>query len=176
MSDLLLSFLRALVYILPAYIANATPVITRGGPPLDFGKKFVDGKRIFGDNKTICGFFGGLTLGTLTGLVLPLIFPLVSLDEILVSDALLLAFLLSLGTHTGDLLGSFIKRRLNLKPGSTLPLMDQLGFAVFALLFSYPFYPLLSSFELMVCLLFTLLIHPLSNTIAYLAGLKNVPW
>lgn len=176
MSDLVFSFFRALAYILPAYIANSAPVLTRGGPPLDFGRKFIDGRRIFGDNKTICGLLGGLTFGTLTGFILPILFPLVGLKKISVLDAISLALLLSIGTHIGDLLGSFIKRRLNLNPGAALPVMDQLGFIIFALLISYPLYPLLNSLELAICLLFTLLIHPLSNAIAYSVGLKDVPW
>ncbi len=176
MDEIVLNILRALVYILPAYIANSTPVIVGGGLPLDFGKNFIDGKRIFGDNKTIWGFFGGILLGTLTGILLPVIFPLVGLGEISIVDALLLAFLLSIGAHAGDLLGSFIKRRLNLKPGAPFPVMDQIGFVLLALLFAWPIFPLISYLEIMICIFITLVVHPASNLIAYLLGLKNEPW
>jgi len=168
--------LRALAYILPAYIANSSPVIIGGGPPLDLGKNFIDGKRIFGDNKTIRGFVGGVALGTITGLILPYVFPYLDMGHIKIYDALILAFLLSIGTHAGDLSGSFIKRRLNLKPGAPAPILDQAGFILFALLFAYPFMPLITIMEAIIAILITLLIHPLSNIFAYLAGLKDKPW
>ena len=38
----------AIWFILPAYFANAAPVVLGGGPPLDMGKKFLDGRRILG--------------------------------------------------------------------------------------------------------------------------------
>ncbi|HIH72167.1 MAG TPA: CDP-archaeol synthase, partial [Thermococcaceae archaeon] len=61
--------LEALWYILPAYFANASPVIFKGKTPMDFGKSFVDGKRILGDGKTWRGFFGGLFTGILIGVI-----------------------------------------------------------------------------------------------------------
>ena len=171
-----LTILRPLIYVLPAYIANCTPVFVGGGPPLDFGRNFIDGKRIFGDNKTIRGLIGGIFLGTLIGFILPLLFPLVHLPTLTFSDALLLALLLSLGTHAGDLFGSFIKRRLNMKPGAPAPILDQLGFLIFALAFALPFFPYLTLMEIIVVVVITLIIHPLSNLIAYILKLKDKPW
>lgn len=162
-------FWCAIIYILPAYVANASPTVLGGGPPIDMGRNFFDGKRIFGDNKTIRGLIAGILCGTLTGLIIPL-FASISLY-----DSLLRAFLLSVGTHIGDLFGSFIKRRLNLPPGASAPVLDQLGFLVFALLITLPFYPL----ELMaiIFLVFlTLILHPLTNLIAYLLKLKDKPY
>ena len=57
---------------LPAWIANATPVIFGGGRPIDGGRFMRDGHRILGDGKTIRGFivgvfFGILTVGALAG-------------------------------------------------------------------------------------------------------------
>ncbi|MGA2876843.1 MAG: CDP-archaeol synthase, partial [Nitrososphaerales archaeon] len=57
----------ALKFIFPAYCANATPVLAGGGIKMDFGKNFMDGKRIFGNNKTFRGFFFGLAIGILVG-------------------------------------------------------------------------------------------------------------
>src|SRR4030042_473156 len=39
---------NALLFIFPAYCANAIPVIAGGGLPIDFGKKLGDGQPIFG--------------------------------------------------------------------------------------------------------------------------------
>ena len=52
-----LSLISAFWYILPAYLANATPVLLGGGKPLDLGLKWLDGERLFGDHKTFRGFF-----------------------------------------------------------------------------------------------------------------------
>lgn len=174
--NLIMSILRSLAYILPAYLANSSPVIIGGGPPLDKGKNFFDGRRIFGDNKTIRGFLGGILIGTLSGLLIPHIFPNLGFHKLTYLDCIILAFLLSLGAHIGDLLGSFIKRRLNLKPGAPAPLLDQAGFIVFALLLAYPYYPLITMSEIVIILMITLIVHPASNIVAYLLGLKDKPW
>ncbi|MEM2192310.1 MAG: CDP-archaeol synthase [Candidatus Hadarchaeales archaeon] len=59
----------AVWFILPAYVANATPVVLGGGRPIDGGRKFIDGRPIFGPGKTIRGFIAGLIAGSLVGLV-----------------------------------------------------------------------------------------------------------
>ncbi|MEM3816256.1 MAG: CDP-2,3-bis-(O-geranylgeranyl)-sn-glycerol synthase, partial [Candidatus Bathyarchaeia archaeon] len=123
---------NALYYIFPAYCANASPVLFGGGKPIDFGRKFIDGKPIFGPHKTYRGFIFGLLVGTLVGYVQEFIAPTYGLP----AGSVLRGFSLSLGALTGDLIGSFIKRRLNLKPGAPLPVIDQLSFVIFALLFS----------------------------------------
>ena len=61
--------IEALKFIFPAYCANGAPVLAGGGLPMDFGKNFLDGKRILGKNKTFRGFFFGLLIGGLVGLV-----------------------------------------------------------------------------------------------------------
>jgi len=38
-----------IIFILPAYFANSSPVILGGGAPIDLGRKAWDKKRIFGD-------------------------------------------------------------------------------------------------------------------------------
>jgi CDP-diglyceride synthetase len=45
---LLETFLLAFWFILPAYAANASPVVFGGGKPIDGGRKFFDGRPIFG--------------------------------------------------------------------------------------------------------------------------------
>ena len=58
---------QALYFILPAYCANAIPVLFGGGLPIDFGRNFIDGKPLFGAHKTFRGFLSGLLVGTLVG-------------------------------------------------------------------------------------------------------------
>ncbi len=55
--------------MLPAYIPNNAAALFGGGTPIDFGRKFSDGKRVLGDGKTYKGFI----LGSLCGLVVGLL-------------------------------------------------------------------------------------------------------
>lgn len=155
----------ALLFIFPAYCANAAPVIFGGGFPIDGGKTFLDGKPIFGSHKTLRGFSSGLVVGTLVGFVQGTLF----------QHNLLLGFALSVGALAGDLLGSFCKRRLDLPPGSTLPIVDQLDFILGALLFSLPFSPPSLPMVLIIVII-TPPIHLLTNFLAYLLGVKKRLW
>jgi len=157
----------AIIFIFPAYCANAAPVIAGGGLPIDLGRKFTDGKPIFGKNKTFRGLFVGLLVGTGVGLLESEIFNL----------PLMFGFLLSLGALFGDLTGAFLKRRLGIAPGNLLPIVDQVDFVVCALIFSLLLSPSLLTWELALTVLFiTPPIHLLTNFAAFKLGLKSNPW
>jgi CDP-2,3-bis-(O-geranylgeranyl)-sn-glycerol synthase len=159
--------IQALLFIFPAYCANAVPVIAGGGKPLDFDKKFIDGRPIFGKNKTFRGFLAGLTIGTLIGF----------LESYVFGYPVFLGFLLSLGALCGDLCGAFLKRRIGFAPGDLLPVVDQVDFVVGAILFSLPLSSQFMSWELVVTVLFvTPPLHLLTNFAAYKIGLKKNPW
>ena len=49
----------ALLFIVPAYIANAGMVLVGGGKPIDWGKMFFDGRPILGPGKTWNGLIKG---------------------------------------------------------------------------------------------------------------------
>ncbi|MFH0818351.1 MAG: CDP-archaeol synthase, partial [Candidatus Micrarchaeota archaeon] len=74
--------LKLIILISPAYVANASPVILGGGPPIDFGKNFYDKKRILGDGKTWRGFFMGVFSGTLVGVLLSFAFPWLKFEAV----------------------------------------------------------------------------------------------
>jgi len=159
--------IEALKFIFPAYCANAVPVITGGGLPLDFGKKFLDGKPIFGKNKTFRGFFSGLAVGTAVGFV----------ESVFFDYPLAFGLLLSLGALFGDLTAAFAKRRLGLSPGDLLPVVDQVNFVIGAILFSLPICLHTLSWELLAAVLIvTPPLHLLTNFVAYKLGLKSNPW
>lgn len=162
---------NALYYIFPAYCANAAPVIFGGGHPIDNGKKFLDGKPIFGPNKTVRGFIAGITIGTLIGWAQEALAPNVGLEK----GSLILGLALSLGAVTGDLIGSFVKRRLDLKPGAAFPISDQIDFVLVALFFSLFVEPP-TVFYAMIIVVLTLPIHLSANIIAYLLHMKKSPW
>ncbi|WXG40634.1 MAG: CDP-2,3-bis-(O-geranylgeranyl)-sn-glycerol synthase [Candidatus Freyarchaeum deiterrae] len=84
-------------------------------------------------------------------------------------------FLLSFGALIGDLIGSFIKRRLNLERGRPAPPLDQLDFIIGALLFSFiDFIPPIEIIIVLVVL--TPIIHLAANIIGYKLRLKKEPW
>ncbi|MGI0133372.1 MAG: CDP-2,3-bis-(O-geranylgeranyl)-sn-glycerol synthase [Candidatus Micrarchaeaceae archaeon] len=154
-----------LIYIFPAYAANGAPVVFGGRAPLDFGRKFM-GKRIFGDHKTIKGSVSSLMAGILVGLVLYPFMPYM----------LPIAILLSIGTNFGDLLGSFIKRRLGYPYGKSLFIMDQYGFYIFAILFALPLGHLPTLYGLAFITVVTGVLHLFTNMAAHRLRLKAVPW
>ncbi len=162
-----MDLLYPLWYVLPAYFANSSPVIVskiktlkKINFPIDLKTKFFDGRRLLGDGKTFVGFVIGVIVGTIVGLI---------------QGNLLLGFTLSLGTMVGDSVGSFIKRRLNIKRGVNSPLIDDLFFLIFALLFAWQVSPLdfLSVVELVII---TPVLHRLTNMLAHYLKLKEVPW
>ncbi len=168
MNELLQILGSALWFILPAYVANATPVVLGGGRPIDAGKKFIDGRPIFGAGKTVQGFIAGLAAGTFVGL-----FQGIAAGTL--SHYLALGFLLALGALLGDLLGSFIKRRLGIKRGDAALGLDQLSFVVLALLAASPL--TLPSWEIVLTIIIiTLPIHLATNFGGYKLGLKSRPY
>lgn len=164
--DMLLELVwESLVYILPAYSANAVPVIFGGGQPLDFGKTFRDNQPILGAHKTFRGLFAGLIIGTLVGVG----------EKFAFNYNPLLGFVLSLGALIGDLTGAFIKRRLGLAPGAFTPVIDQIDFVLGALLFSLLVTPPTLAMTLVILVL-TIPIHLSTNLLAYLLNVKKRPW
>lgn len=157
---------EALLYIFPAYSANAVPVVFGKGQPLDFGRTFKDGRPVFGSHKTVRGFIAGLIIGSLVGWGESFIFQ---------SYNPFLGIFLSIGALTGDLAGAFLKRRIGLSPGSFFPLVDQIDFVIGALLFSFLLEPPTISMILII-LAFTIPIHLLTNLLAYLLHAKSKPW
>lgn len=173
MSTIVVSIGYALWFMFPAYCANAVPVIMGGGYSLDGGRVFLDRKPIFGSHKTIRGFLSGLFVGTMVGILQTILFNTFLFEySIQLQYNVLLGFMLSLGALVGDLLESFIKRRLDLPPGSSLPVADQLDFVVGALLFSVPVSPppILS---VIIIIVITIPIHFLTNVFAAFLNLKR---
>ena len=167
--DIATLIVEALKFIFPAYCANAVPVLAGGGHPMDFGKNFVDGKPVFGKNKTFRGFFFGLAIGIFVGVVESLVFSYPFPLNVLFS------VLSPLGALCGDLAGAFLKRRLGIAPGDLLPIIDQIDFVVGALLFSLPL--AIMYWELAVAvIIITPPIHLLTNFLAYKLKLKKNPW
>jgi hypothetical protein len=84
----------------------------RGAAPLDFGRRWHDGERLFGAHKTWRGLASAMAGTALVGWLAG------------VTPGLGAAF--GALAMAGDLLSSFVKRRLRLRPGQDVPGLDQL--------------------------------------------------
>jgi CDP-archaeol synthase len=99
-------------------VANGAPVVAkrlfgnRLSYALDGGARFIDGRALFGTSKTVRGLL--LSIGATTAAS-----PLFGLD-------FTTGFLVGLGAMAGDLLSSFTKRRLGMKPSSRATGLDQI--------------------------------------------------
>ncbi|MBI5635377.1 CDP-2,3-bis-(O-geranylgeranyl)-sn-glycerol synthase [Candidatus Micrarchaeota archaeon] len=168
-----MDFLELLLFILPAYFSNSTPVVLGGGKPLDLGKTLWDGRRVFGASKTIRGLLSALVVGTFVSIPLslfPQFLPGFSLEQ-----KITVAFLVSLGAMIGDLIGSFSKRRLGFGEGESFIVTDQLLFLAVALLLSST-YVKIGLYDIVALVVVTFVLHVLFNQIAHRLGLKKVPW
>ena len=110
----LLAIVRGLVLV---FVANGAPVLAHrilGGWaafPLDFRARFIDGAPLLGPSKTIRGVFISIIATSLAAPLLGLGWPVGALA--------------AAAAMAGDLLSSFIKRRLKLPPQSMAPGLDQ---------------------------------------------------
>lgn len=170
--------IKAVWLMLPAYIANPTAVVFGGGTPIDFGKNWLDGRRIFGDGKTFRGLAGGAACGIVVGLLQRLVSPA---GEIIVIPSISAVIALSSGALLGDIVKSFFKRRFGFERGAKLPLVDQLDFVAGAWILAYIVDPQwftenFTFWIIITVLLLTPILHRLTNIIGYHIKVKKEPW
>ena len=104
-------------------------VLSKLKVPMDFKKNFVDKRRIFGDNKTWKGFIGYIFFNIIFSILFGLLWKITKLEGYnffyinhpnTVLYNILIGFLLGLFYALFELPNSFIKRRLDIKPGKTI--------------------------------------------------------
>jgi CDP-diglyceride synthetase len=107
-------------------VANGTPIflkrllVDRWGAPIDFGLVLQDGQPLFGRSKTIRGVLLATACSAFAAMIIGL--------------PARLGALIGVAAMAGDLLSSFIKRRLKLAPSSQAPGLDQVPEALLPLL------------------------------------------
>lgn len=215
-SDWIAILLFSLLFIFPAYISNAGMVLVGGGKPIDGGRNWRDGRRIFGDHKTWNGLIKGpLFLGIPISIAVAFLFlifwpSIADYQRGSAKEGLFMLYedisyykyyfiggtfpagfisliirivLCAYGAAIGDLIGSFLKRRFNLESGAPAPIIDQLDFAFFAIILtSIPaiFMPELFRIPDIHIIIFLMILTPsvsvIANTVAFILGLKDVPW
>ena len=174
--------LQCLYFMLPAVFANMAPVIVKNrfnnlAIPLDFNKK-INNKPIFGKHKT----FRGLVFGVIFAIIIIFIQYVLYSNDILVdlviidySNWLLLGVLAGLGTIFGDLMGSFVKRRLNYEPGKPFIPFDQIDAVVGTLIFIYPLVRL-SLNRIIIIFVLSFVLHVTISRLAYILKVRKEKW
>lgn len=186
---------QALWFILPAYIANGSAVLVGGGKPIDFGKTWKDGRRILGDGKTWRGLLSGAFLGMTGGFGLSIVaiyannsdFKFLGLSDF-GKFPLMIPIIGSIcfGALFGDIIESFLKRRVGKERGQDWIPFDQLDFIVGALLLSfvmagviqiftsYWFFDGFTVWHIFVLLVVTPFIHVFANFVHRKTKARNV--
>ena len=109
-----ITFFELLLLII---IANGAPILIRVllrdrfDRAVDFGQKMPDGKHVFGTSKTWRGIFAALISTAIVAALL--------------GHPVEIGILVALYAVTGDLVSSFIKRRMAMEPSSMAPVIDQ---------------------------------------------------
>ena len=167
--------------MLPAYFANMAPVMVKKinllAFPIDFNRQ-ISNKPILGKNKTFRGLIFGVIFAIIVAYLQFLLYNVGlfrNISFIDYSNWALFGFLIGFGALTGDLIKSFFKRRIGLKPGTEFVPFDQTDFVVGALVFIMPiFYLTLKIF--IVSLLLSFVLHIIVNHLAFYLKIRNEKW
>ncbi len=187
--EILIIISEAVWIIFPAYIANSSAVIFGHGQPVDLGGKYHDGRPIFGDGKTWFGLLGGSLAGIAFGfgqiVCVGFRYPIHHWGYGPAPNAYLIAILIPVGALLGDILGSFIKRRLGKARGEHMRFLDIydliIGVFILLLIFELPwfYHTFLDGIRvigLVFILVLTPILHRLTNLIGFKLGKKKEPW
>lgn len=175
-----MDFVALVLLVLPAWFANSIPVVFGGGASIDGGRLAWDNRPWLGRGKTWKGALSGVVVGVAAGAIIAALFGAYYLENASIEAKLLVAGGLSVGAITGDLLGSFFKRRMGTPSGQPSVVLDQLLFLVTALLFAEALQPGLLGYVGVEGFVFlavlTFVLHAVFNVIAHRLKLKKVPW
>lgn len=156
--------LHLLLFIL---VANGVPILVRNvmgqymAYPVDMGREFFDARPILGASKTWRGiFFSMLITALVAGIT---------------GYGLLVGVQVALLAMLGDMLSSFIKRRLDMRSSSRAPFLDQVPESLL------PAYCMMSVFalqwrELVILVLAFIMLELLLSKIMYKLGVRRTPY
>jgi CDP-2,3-bis-(O-geranylgeranyl)-sn-glycerol synthase len=153
----------------PAAAANMAPVFAENIPilktPVDFNATF-NGVRILGDHKTWRGILFGLLAAA----------AIAALQNYLIGSnrlhPIVFGTLIGGGALAGDLIKSFIKRRLGIPPGESFLIADQIDWVLGALIVSSFLYRW-SFLSILIILVFWGILHILTNLVGYWLGIRE---
>ncbi|MBX3639375.1 MAG: CDP-archaeol synthase [Nitrosomonas sp.] len=148
-------------------VANGSPILLRYfmrdtfSYPMDCGYCFVDNKRLLGNAKTWRGLMGSLLI--------------TSLSALMIGYDLETGLLVASGAMGGDILSSFLKRRLGIHSSARAPLLDQIPESL------VPALLLMQTFQLSVAAVATLvlvffLLDVTLSRLLYQLGIRKKPY
>lgn len=163
---------RAVLFFLPAGIANMAPVLAARMPvlkqwnaPIDGGTEY-RGSRLFGANKTWRGLISGVVIASLVGAVI---------HRFALYDVPVWIYtLMGAGALMGDAIESFFKRQAGVKPGQSWFPFDQTDYIIGGLLTTLPF-GYIDGLQVAVILVIYFGLHLLLSYVAFLIGFKERP-
>ncbi len=166
-----------LLYLyLPAFVANAVPVLIRWVPGFTQWNTPLD-KKLFGAHKTYRGLIMGMLFAVLTGAIQfyvdqSALFTRFHALHPTLPRALLMGGLLGMGALGGDLVKSFCKRKIGIAPGKPWLPGDGVDYIIGAMIVLSPvFLPSLKG--ILFLLIAAPLLSLLANTTSYLLGWKE---
>ena len=181
MAEFIMFLLKCFYLMLPAYFANMAPVMVKKINlfvfPIDFNRK-INNNPILGKNKTFRGLIFGIVFAIIITYLQFLLYKIEffkNISFINYQNWLLFGLLIGLGALTGDLVKSFFKRRLGLKPGAKFVPFDQTDFVVGALVFIVPIFNLTLKI-FVTSLLLSFILHIIVNHIAFYLRIRNEKW
>lgn len=173
--------LQCFYFMMPAYFANMAPVIFKRINflkfPMDFNKK-IKNKPILGKNKTFRGIFFGVVFAIIIAYLQFFLYNNNIFADILLVDYsnwLLIGILMGFGAIFGDLVESFVKRRLNYNPGKSFVPWDQIDFVIGALIFIYPLVRIGLN-KIIIILVISFVLHIIVNHSAFYIGMRKEKW
>jgi len=175
------NLLQIFIIFTPAFVANAVPVVAKNIPYIRQFSRPIQ-TEWFGKNKTVRGLITGVLGGMFTGLVLfglrgvfVSVLPVYSDYFNLYSSwsgAIFFGIWLGFGALIGDMVKSFFKRRIGIKPGAMFQPWDGIDYMLGAIIFMFPWYNG-GLIEYIFLLIIWPLLSLLMNSCAYRIGWKE---
>lgn len=173
---------KSLYTTLPGFIANWTPFLMRNvnflNYPLDFGLT-INGKPALGKNKTFRGLFFGVLNSMIAMYIIYLIEKHTKVKTTLIDfshvNVYAIGFFMGLGVIFGDMVKSFIKRRVGILPGNSFFPWDQLdavlgGLSLGRIVWAY-------SWQYAICIILSsFILHILIRHSLYYLKVTNSKW
>jgi CDP-2,3-bis-(O-geranylgeranyl)-sn-glycerol synthase len=173
--------IEVIYFLLPVYVSNMASVASAKIPiwnkPIISEKTKWRGKPIFGANKTWRGAIFGIVFG-FAFYILQIYWQqtgIMSQYELHDYSSLLLGFLLASGAIIGDLVESFVKRRIGIKPGERFMPWDQIDHAFAAMVLALIVIDLNGRF-IMLGLFLTFILHIFTNFLGFKLRLRKTLW
>lgn len=149
------------------FAANGAPILARAifrdyfARPIDAGRSLADGRRILGDAKTWRGLIAALLITCLLALALGFNWNI--------------GMIISCGAMAGDILSSFIKRRLGMPASAQALMLDQIPESLIPAVLLMPLLSLNVAHVLILVVLF-FVFEKIFSRLLYRIGIRQHPY